>query len=208
MLYQQSCASCHGQRGEGSQRGPALGGVGPASVDFQLSTGRMPLADPRQQQPAHREPSFSPADITALVNYVSAFPPGDGPPIPRVRPADARSGRDLYLTHCAACHSAQGVGAVLTNGQYAPSLSRSTPIQIGEAVRVGPGLMPAFGPDTLDDRDVDAIAAYIGVLQRRSLDRGGWSIWRLGPFTEGLVAWTIGLGVLLLVARMLGSRAR
>jgi ubiquinol-cytochrome c reductase cytochrome c subunit len=208
VLYQQSCASCHGQRGEGSQRGPAIAGVGPASVDFQLSTGRMPLAQERYSD-VHRDPAFSPADIDALVRYVAALPPGGGPPIPTVDAGDTRSGRELYLTYCSACHSAAGVGATLTNGRSAPALDRATPTQIGEAIRVGPGLMPAFGPDVIPDRDVDSIASYVGVLQndRGRLDRGGFSLGRLGPVPEGAVAWVVTLGVLVLLARRLGSRA-
>ena len=209
VLYQQSCASCHGQQGEGSQRGPAIAGVGAASVDFQLTTGRMPLAE-EQYSDVHRDPAFSPAEIDALVRHVAAFPPGGGPPVPTVRPGDTRSGRELYLTYCSACHSAAGVGATLTNGRFAPALDRATPTQIGEAIRVGPGLMPVFGPDVIPDRDVDSIASYVDVLQndRGNLDRGGFSLGRLGPFPEGAVAWVLGLGVLLVLARRLGSRAR
>jgi ubiquinol-cytochrome c reductase cytochrome c subunit len=207
-LYQQSCASCHGQRGEGSQRGPTIAGVGAASVDFQLSTGRMPLAQ-EQYSDVHRDPAFSRSDIDAIVQYVAALPPGGGPPIPTVRDGDTKSGRELYLTYCSACHSAAGVGATLTNGRFAPSLQRATPTQVGEAIRVGPGLMPAFGADEIPDRDVDSIASYVQVLQndRGDLDRGGFSLARLGPFPEGAVAWVVGLGLLVLLARKLGSRA-
>jgi ubiquinol-cytochrome c reductase cytochrome c subunit len=208
-LYQQSCATCHGNNGEGTQRGPALAGVGPADVDFQLSTGRMPL---QQEKPSyvHREAAFSPDEIAALVEHVASFPPGGGPQIHNVTPGDVHSGRELYLTYCSACHSAAGTGAALTNGQFAPSLSQATPIQIGEAIRVGPGLMPAFPATTISDRGVDDVAAYVGVLQNHpeNLDKGGWSLGRLGPFTEGAAAWIIGLGALVLIARRLGSRAR
>jgi len=78
QLYLQSCASCHGPQGQGTQRGPSLVGVGPASVDFQLGTGRMPLAR-EQQQPPRRKPAFSAADIRAIVTHVSSF--GDGGPL-------------------------------------------------------------------------------------------------------------------------------
>jgi ubiquinol-cytochrome c reductase cytochrome c subunit len=208
VLYQQSCASCHGQQGEGSQRGPALAGVGSADVDFQLSTGRMPLREERYSD-QHRDPMFSSADIEALVQHVAAFPPGGGPQIPVVGAGDTRSGRELYLTYCSACHSAAGTGATLTNGRFAPSLDRATPTQVAEAVRVGPGLMPAFDAGVLSDQEVDNVAAYVDVLQndRGRLDKGGWSLARLGPFPEGAVAWVLGLGVLVLLARRLGRRS-
>nr|BFE88629.1 hypothetical protein GCM10020093_112300 [Planobispora longispora] len=51
-LFQQSCASCHGLSAEGIEgRGPTLVGVGAAAVDFQVSSGRMPLATLTAQAP-------------------------------------------------------------------------------------------------------------------------------------------------------------
>ncbi|GIG90472.1 cytochrome bc1 complex diheme cytochrome c subunit [Plantactinospora endophytica] len=204
-LYLRSCASCHGPAGQGSQRAPSLVGVGPASVDFQLGTGRMPI-DQEAAQPPHRRPAFSAAEIRAIVAHVSSFG-GGGPQIPAVGPGDLRDGRELFLANCAACHSAAGVGATLTNGFVAPSLDQSTPVQVAEAVRVGPGLMPAFPESVLSPPQVDAVTSYVQELRGNRLDRGGASLGRLGPTTEGLVAWGIGLVLLVAVARWLGSRA-
>ena len=58
-LYQANCSTCHGLDGLGTENGPSLAEVGPASVDFMLSTGRMPLANPADQ-PRRGEPKFSP----------------------------------------------------------------------------------------------------------------------------------------------------
>jgi quinol---cytochrome-c reductase cytochrome c subunit len=204
-LYQQACASCHGQRGEGTQRGPGLIGVGAASAHYYLSTGRMPIAE-EDRTPSRGEPAFGQADIDALVDFVAAL--GGGPPIPSVDPAAGHlaEGERLYQDNCAACHSATGIGGALTSGQVAPSLAPSTPLQITEAIRVGPGAMPTFDPETLDDRQVDSIARYVGELQRGG-DPGGHGLGRVGPVTEGLVAWVIGLGLLVLVIRRLGKDA-
>ncbi|MEO3931057.1 c-type cytochrome [Micromonosporaceae bacterium B7E4] len=204
-LYLRSCASCHGPSGQGSQRGPGLAGVGPASVDFQLSTGRMPL-EKEAAQPPHRRPAFSAEDIRAIVAHVESFG-GGGPEIPTVSPGDLRTGREVFLANCAACHSAAGVGATLTNGLVAPSLQGSTPLQVAEAVRVGPGLMPAFPETVLRQQEVDALASYVQELRGDRLDRGGAALGRLGPTTEGLVAWGVGLLLLVLAARWLGRRA-
>jgi ubiquinol-cytochrome c reductase cytochrome c subunit len=174
-------------------------------VDFQLATGRMPLRR-EEQQPAHREPAFSAADIQALVAHVAGFGPG-GPPIPNVAPGNIATGRQLFLANCAACHSAAGSGAALTNAWIAPSLDRSTPLQVAEAIRVGPGLMPGFPPNVLTDEQVNAVASYVQELRGDKLNRGGASLGRLGPVTEGLVAWAIGLVLLVLVTRYLGTRA-
>ena len=43
-LFLANCASCHGMNSEGSVAGPSLIGVGALSVDFQVGTGRMPMA--------------------------------------------------------------------------------------------------------------------------------------------------------------------
>lgn len=208
LLYQQNCATCHGQDGRGTQRGPSLRGVGEASVDFQLGTGRMPLPN-EHVDPSRSEPAFSLEDINALVRHVSEFA-GAGPDIPTVVPSDARLGQELYLNNCAACHSATGTGGTLTEEEFAPSLFQATPTQVGEAIRVGPGLMPTFPEEVIDAEQVNALAAYIDVLQDEhgDLDRGGLPLGRIGPVTEAIIGWTVGLLLLVIVIRWLGSRAR
>ncbi|SDZ20903.1 ubiquinol-cytochrome c reductase cytochrome c subunit [Micromonospora pattaloongensis] len=204
QLYLEQCASCHGPQGQGSQQGPSLIDVGPASVDFQLSTGRMPLSH-ETQQAGRRPPVFSAEEISALVGHVASF--GGGPQIPQVRPGDVVSGRDLFAANCAPCHGAAGSGAVLTNGWTAPPLYDSTAVQVAEAVRVGPGLMPAFPSQVLTDRQVDDLTSYVRQLRSERLDRGGGSLARLGPLAEGLVGWVVVLGLLVGAVRWLGRRA-
>lgn len=207
-LYFQSCAGCHGQRGEGSQRGPALAGVGEASVHFQLSTGRMPM-DAEQRQPERGPVAFNAEEIDALVAYVASLGEG-GLPIPDVdlAGADVAEGQRLYQLNCAACHSSTGAGGALTGGATAPNLGAATPVQVAEATRLGPGPMPRFGHDALDDAQVDDIASYVKFLQEsENANAGGWGLGRLGPVMEGLVAMAIGLGVLIILIRMIGERA-
>ncbi|GAA2706359.1 c-type cytochrome [Micromonospora olivasterospora] len=205
QLYLQNCASCHGPRGQGAQRGPSLVGVGAANVDFQLSTGRMPASHEVQQAP-RRRPVFSAEDIAAIVEHVGTFG-GGGPAIPRVAPGNMPAGREVFAANCAPCHGAAGAGAVLTNGWVAPPLYESTAVQVAEAVRVGPGLMPAFPSQVLSDAQVDDLAAYVRQLRGERLDRGGHPLGRLGPSTEGLVAWLVTLALLVGAVRWLGSRA-
>jgi ubiquinol-cytochrome c reductase cytochrome c subunit len=202
VLYQASCAGCHGQQGEGSQRAPALIGVGAASADFYLQTGRMPLAE-EQAQAAPGPPAFSRSDIADLVAFVGSL--GDGPAIPDVTPGDLRLGQELFLQNCAACHGASGAGFTQVGGRYAPSLFDSDPTQVAEAVRVGPLLMPEYPEQVLDSHQLDSIVTY--VQQLRELDnRGGWGIARIGPVTETLVG-VGGLALLLVVIRLIGKRA-
>ncbi|MEU4481201.1 c-type cytochrome [Micromonospora sp. NPDC023966] len=205
QLYLEQCASCHGVQGQGSQQGPSLVGVGPASVDFQLSTGRMPVSR-EVPQSRRREPVFSADDISALVDHVASLG-GGGPRIPRVAPGDLVSGRDLFAANCAPCHGAAGSGAVLTNGWSAPPLYDASATQVAEAVRVGPGLMPAFPAQVLTDQQVDDLTSYVRRLRTERLDPGGNPLGRLGPLAEGLLAWLVVFGLLVAGVRWLGGRA-
>jgi ubiquinol-cytochrome c reductase cytochrome c subunit len=208
-IFDQTCAGCHGPDARGTPRAPSLADAGSASVDFQLGTGRMPLGPDEQYRPVHQEPKLSPDEIDAVVGYLARLHP-DGPPIPQVHPANLALGRQLYAQNCAACHSAGGTGGPLTDGRSAPDLRSATPTQVGEAIRVGPGVMPAFPPGVLSAEQVDGIAAYVNTLagEHGDLDRGGLSLGRIGPLTEGLLVFAVGLPLLLLVCRRLGSRTK
>jgi ubiquinol-cytochrome c reductase cytochrome c subunit len=174
-------------------------------VDFQLSTGRMPITSERQQ-PRRAEPVFSADEIAALVGHVASFG-GGGPQIPQVAPGSLTGGREIFAATCAPCHGATGAGAYLTDGASAPPLYEASAVQVAEAVRVGPGLMPVFPSQVLTDQQVNDVATYVRRLQSERLDRGGNSLGRLGPLVEGLVAWIVVLGLLVAAARWLGRRA-
>src|SRR5450631_175997 len=60
QLFLANCTSCHGVNAEGRSNAPSLVGVGAAAVDFQVGTGRMPLAAGGPQAPAGPV-RFSPA---------------------------------------------------------------------------------------------------------------------------------------------------
>jgi ubiquinol-cytochrome c reductase cytochrome c subunit len=80
-----------------------------------------------------------------------------------------------------------------------------TSAQIAEAVRLGPGYMPAFPESSLSDAQVDAIVTYIKTLP--TLDaRGGEPLGSIGPVTEGAVGF-VAVGLLLVGIRLLGSRS-
>lgn len=202
-IYLGSCSSCHGQTGEGTQRGPSLVGVGAATVDFYLQTGRMPLTQ-EQQQATSGPPKFSQPDIADLVSYVAGLGSG-GPGIPAVHPGDIGQGRELYLQNCAACHSASATGYTQAGGLVAPSLLGTDPQQIAEAIRVGPNLMPQFSDSELDQSQVDSIVTYVEHLQDLH-GRGGWQLGRLGPVTETLIGFGA-VALLLVVVRLIGKRA-
>lgn len=223
-IYLRDCAVCHGADGHGTNRGPTLVDVGAASVDYWVSTGRMPLVrDPARNPvtrdlqplpgvqlfetdvvPERHDPAYPPQVIRALVDYVAVLA-GGGPPIPDVRPSSAGvpQGGQLFRQQCAACHAWAGDGGALLHRE-APSLHNATATQIAEAIRIGPGTMPAFGRAALSVRQLNDVTAYVRYLDRPK-DRGGWSIWHLGPVAEGGIVWVLGVGALILAIRWMGE---
>ena len=203
-LFQVACSSCHGLDGEGTENGPSLIGVGAASADFYLTTGRMPLDNPKEQ-PQRKQPAYSPLQIRQLVAYVASL--GPGPPVPRVDPAagDLALGNQLYANNCAPCHSSAGAGGALGHATYAPRLDDATPTQVAEAVRIGPGAMPLFGRETFTDEELAAIVRYVDYLKDPA-DPGGLGLGHLGPIPEGFVAWVVGLGLIIVAIRWIGTR--
>ena len=208
MLFQANCLSCHGVNAQGTLEGPSLIGAGPASVDFMLTSGRMPLGDPNDQ-PTRQAPKFSPDQIDAIVAYVTAIAPG-GPTIPGVDPSKGTlpEGMQVFLNNCASCHGAGATGDSVGGGQIAPDLTPADPTQIGEAIRTGPGVMPKFGPNTITDEELNSVARYLFSLRDNDTDsyRGGLQLGRVGPVVEGFVALVVGLGILILVLRLTGAK--
>lgn len=208
-LYLEGCSSCHGLQAQGTQYGPTLVGVGAAAVDFQVSTGRMPLAAPGVQAQA-KAPQYNAEETAALAAYVASLAPG--PRIPNAEEldyadADESKGGLLFRTNCAQCHQAAGQGGALTQGKWAPNLTGADPRIIYEAMLTGPENMPVFGDSTITPEDKRAIIKYIEALDSAP-SPGGLSLGKIGPVTEGLFLWTALLGALIAVAVWIGIKAR
>lgn len=208
-LYMRDCAWCHGSEGQGSIYGPPLEASGPASTDFMLRTGRMPIEQP-EEDPPPGPAEYSPEEIEQITAYASTF--GEGPPIPEVQPDEGslEQGAVLYQENCAACHSSTGIGAALTSGETAPGVRDSSATEIGEAVRVGgagleTGDMPRFDERTLTPEQLDSIARYILVVLQAPQDPGGLSLSHIGPVAEGFIAVFVLLPLMVLVIRWLGK---
>ena len=208
-LFDTSCSSCHGLDAQGSSVAPSLIGAGAAAVDFQVGTGRMPLKEVGAEA-AQKPPVFNQQQIYAIAAYVASL--GGGPAIPtdqQVSTAGANPGlgQSLFNANCAQCHNYSGAGGALTDGKYAPALTNATNRQIYEAMLTGPEAMPVFDDGTLPPADKRDIIAYV-TQTRTEANPGGFSLGRVGPTTEGLVAWLGGIGALVLAAMWITAKRR
>ncbi|QBX54101.1 c-type cytochrome [Nocardioides seonyuensis] len=219
-LFLASCAFCHGKNGqgistdrEGYQVGPSLVGVGAAAVDFQVGTGRMPMMRSGAQAP-RKEPVFTDEETAALAAYVASL--GPGPAIPsesdysieglseEEREEAIVRGGQIFLTNCTACHNFNGGGGAMPRGGYAPSLHGVDPKYIYEAMLTGPQQMPNFSNGNLDPEAKRDVIAYLTSIQENP-EYGGFGLGGLGPVSEGLFAWLLGIGGLVGVAVWIAS---
>lgn len=201
-LYAESCSSCHGLHLQGIRGvAPALIGVGAGPPDFYLSTGRMPLQNPRQEPP-RQKPFFNREQINALVAFIASH---GGPPAPTADPrrGNLSIGQQVFTLNCAGCHQIMARGGITVGGEV-PTLQNATAQQIAEAVRFGPYLMPHFDAKQINQYHLDSLARYVLWTQHPD-NAGGWSIYNIGPIPEGMVAWFLGLLALVIVARLIGE---
>lgn len=214
-LFENNCSTCHGVSGQGQQDdnnnvlGPSLVGVGAASVDFQVMTGRMPAANAGAQIEKHAL-LYTQAESNALAAYVASL--GPGPAIPTaaqystdgLSPSEVALGGELFRYNCSQCHGAAAGGGALASGAYAPRIAVSSKY-IYEAMLSGPQQMPVFSDSTLAPKDKRLIIAYLNTL-RAEPNAGGIGFGRLGTVTEGLVGWLVGIGGIVLIAVWMAVR--
>jgi ubiquinol-cytochrome c reductase cytochrome c subunit len=202
-LFRLGCASCHGLNAEGirtkngGQYGPPLVGVGAAAVDFQVGTGRMPMAQPGTQA-LRKDPVYNEEEIAALAAYVASLAPG--PEIPTedqydAEQGDVQRGGEFFRTNCTACHNFAGSGGALPHGRFAPSLIGTDPKYIYEAMETGPQQMPVFSEGNISPEEKRDIIAYLK-KNEETPSYGGFSLGSLGPVSEGLFVWIVGIASL------------
>ena len=225
-LYGEYCLGCHGSNAEGQttrppyatgyspgrttgqQRGiaPSLHGVGALAADFYLRTGYMPL--PKDDvQPRHKfHLVLTDRQIRALVAYVASF---GGPKIPTPHPerGNLSNGETLFAEHCAGCHQVVAQGGYVTGVVPPPLVEGTTALQVAEAVRIGPYVMPKFTKKDLSDAQLNSIIAYVQYAQDPK-HPGGWDLNFLGPIPEGLVTWFVAAVALILVSMAIGRRLK
>ena len=211
-LFMENCASCHGTQANGVPANgtagayPNLVGLGPATIDFWIDSGRMPAADPRAVEAPRRVARLTPHQAVAVAAWINSLLPSyPGIPTPHLKNANVAEGAALFALNCAACHTIEGDGDALAQNTYAPSLRNIPAFQVVEAIRTGPGNMPRF-TGNLSDRQVDDIVKYVTTEIQHPENPGGLGLGGLGPVAEGFVGLLVGVGVLCLVAYWVGER--
>ncbi|WP_449683387.1 cytochrome bc1 complex diheme cytochrome c subunit [Agrococcus sediminis] len=209
-LFRANCASCHGLNAEGTENGTSLIGVGAASVDFQVMTGRMPMAysGPQAEQ---RDPMFTQEQSDAMGAWVASLAPGPEVPseelldVSQVDEEGVARGAELFRINCAMCHNVAGAGGALTEGKWAPHLRDIDPAHVYEAMLTGPQNMPVFNDANISPEQKREILAYLDYLDENP-SVGGFDLGSLGPVSEGLFIWIFGLGGLVAVSVWLTSK--
>jgi len=208
QLFLLGCASCHGMSGEGvsavgdTNYGPSLVGVGAAAVDFQVGTGRMPMAKAGTQA-AEKPVQYTEPEIQALAAFVASLGPGPGIPdeeytdLEGITEEGLAEGGEFFRTNCTACHNSVGAGGALREGRYAPSLFDVSPTHAYEAMLTGPQQMPVFSDEVLTPQDKENVIAYFRAVQEQP--SAGFTGGGLGPVVEGVMGWVVGIGALVVV---------
>nr|WP_120492283.1 cytochrome c [Corynebacterium lactis] len=223
-LYDVACITCHGANLQGvKDRGKSLIGVGEGSVYFQVHSGRMPMLR-NEAQAARKTPRYSEEQILAIAAYVQAN--GGGAGIVKdsdgsiamaslrgknagangeIDPADVARGSELFRLNCASCHNFTGRGGALSGGKYAPVLDPANEQEIYQAMLTGPQNMPKFSDRQLSADEKKDIIAYIKNAKEAPTP-GGWGLGGIGPVTEGMAMWIVGIVALVAAALWIGSR--
>ncbi len=206
-LFMANCATCHGLNLQGTTQGPSLIGVGAASVDFQVGTGRMPLAMSGPQ--AEQKPvQFTEEQVSALATFVASKAPGPAIPSAEYLKGDgnAAEGAELFRINCALCHNVAGAGGALTEGKFAPPLAGVAANHIYDAMLIGPQNMPVFNDTNITPEQKANIITYLKYLDKTP-SVGGFGLGNLGPVSEGLFIWIFGLGAIVAITIWLTARS-
>jgi len=213
-LFDNSCITCHGRNAQGvAGRGPSLIGVGSASVEFQVGTGRMPMTRQEAQAEAKR-PVFDNAQTKQLGQYIQEL--GGGPQVPsgeltddlQSDPEALAKGGQLFRLNCTSCHGFGGGGGALSSGKFAPSLHSATAEQIYAAMLTGPQNMPVFGDNELTPDQKRELITYVTVQLQQDKDPGGlFNLGRYGPVTEGLAIFVVGITILVFSALWIAGKS-
>jgi len=209
QIFNNTCITCHGPNLEGVKgRGPSLVGVGEAAVYFQTSTGRMP-AVMQGAQAEKKPPVLSPEEVDAVAAYVASN--GGGPALPAeegqaLQGDNPARGGELFRLNCASCHNFTGRGGALSSGKRAPELDSATESEMYAAMLSGPQSMPRFSERQLTPEEKKDIIAYVKSVTDGNNNPGGNPIGGLGPQSEGLIGFIVGMAALVGITLWIGAK--
>jgi len=214
QLFDNSCITCHGRDAQGVPgRGPSLIGVGSASVEFQVSTGRMPMTR-QESQAEEKKPQFDKDQTKQLAQYIQEL--GGGPQLPdgpltddlQTNPDALAKGGQLFRVNCTSCHGYGGAGGALSSGKWAPSLHSASAETIYAAMLTGPQNMPVFGDNEITPDQKREIVTYVTQQLQQDKDPGGiLNLGRYGPVTEGMAIFGVGIVLLVFTALWIAGKS-
>jgi ubiquinol-cytochrome c reductase cytochrome c subunit len=161
----------------------------------------LPTYDPATEEGA--------ANLEALGAYIQAN--GGGPVVPAatgdaLRGDNPARGGELFRLNCASCHNFTGRGGALSSGKRAPSLDGSDEDQMYAAMLSGPQSMPRFSERQLSPDEKKDIIAYVKSVTDGNNNPGGDSLGGLGPQSEGLIGFIVGIAALLGITLWIGAK--
>jgi len=182
VIFQQQCAKCHGDRGQGRS---ALVSIAGPNLQAEHDTGKVLTAI--YTGPSHM-PIFSYLLSVPQANAVAKYVTQSLAVIP-LTGGNLSEGGELFRVYCASCHrTAVRGGPLAFTGVNAPQLTNKSRALIAGAIRWGPGPMPKFPPAVLSDEQVASVADYVSYMQHPP-NPGGRPLHFIGPVAEGLAAW-------------------
>jgi ubiquinol-cytochrome c reductase cytochrome c subunit len=214
LLFDQTCSSCHGSRGQRrlpdgqATIGPNLQGVGAATVDFWVTTGRMPATDVAAVEAERKPPRLTDKqalEVAAYINSLDPSVPGRAHPAPEG--GQRRRRRHLFSLNCAACHTITGPA---TPWPSAPTprrcrTGRSPPSRWPRPCGSGRPTCPGSRA-TSATAQVRDVVAYVTEKIQHPTNPGGPARWR-GPGGRGLRRPALGVGGLALICFWIGERS-
>ena len=164
----------------------------------------MPMSAARLAGP-RKEVTYTDDEIAALAAYVATL--GTGPSIPDAEMYDPDTlsgdeydeyvtrGGQIFLTNCTASTTSKAPAAPCRVASTRRRIRGVDPKHIYEAMLTGPQSMDTFSDGNIPPDDKKAVIAYLDTLNEQP-NYGGFTLGSLGPVSEGLIAWLIGMGAL------------